>query len=173
MVNDKRILWALVASTLIHAIFFITVRPDLVKSEKTPVGIKTKSSVEVKLLPREISKKTPVESKGTDPILPPVQTDRTICTGQDKNYEGVGIIYNGDKEKGTGVIMLAPEYYPGYRAGLRVGDYIVNMPLFVQDGHIKFEIMRFAGDGNSYRIVYNIKIERICYSGPAGAGLDK
>lgn len=171
MVKDKSIIWALMTSVLIHVLFFLTMPKPLVKGEKTPPGIKTKQSVEVKLLPKELSKKAQIQNKGTDPTLPPTQTNKVICTGQDKNYEGVGIIYNSDREAGVGVVMLAPEYYPAYKAGLRVGDYIMNIPLFVTDGYIMFDIQRFTGDGRSYRLTYNIKIEKICYSGEA-AGLD-
>ncbi len=81
-------------------------------------------------------------------------TDDKICGGKDKFYKGIGIIYN----PGTHVITHAPEYYPGYKAGLRVGDFIRDPEAKEVDGFVEFEIFRDRGS-----LYFRIKADNICF----------
>lgn len=110
--------------------------------------------IEVQLIPitepqPEVDAK--MEKEGKSAVYP---TDGRICNGKDKFYKGVGIIFN----PGTNTIIHAPEYYPGYIAGLRVGDYIENTDLIEVDGYIDFDISRY-----SERLSFHIKADNICF----------
>lgn len=115
---------------------------------------KVLSSVEVKLIPMKeptITSETKI-SDGDKVSYPTV--DKTICNGKDKQYKGVGIIHDIE----TNVIFHAPEYYPGYIAGLRIGDYILNPDVAEINGYKDFEIMRL---GTHLR--FHIKTTNICF----------
>ena len=45
-----------------------------------------------------------------------------ICAGKDANYEGVGMII----QPGSNRVISAPEAYPAYKAGIRLGDRIAD-----------------------------------------------
>jgi len=81
-------------------------------------------------------------------------TDSKICNGKDKFYKGIGVIYN----PGTHIITHAPEYYPGYIAGLRVGDFIVDPESQEINGYITFDIMRSREQQQ-----FHIKTDNICF----------
>lgn len=80
--------------------------------------------------------------------------DKKICELADNTYIGVGIIFAPFND----TISYAPEQYPAHKAGIRVGDTILNPVEPIIDGYIKFEIMR-----GIERFVFNVKAEKICY----------
>jgi hypothetical protein len=119
---------------------------NVTKKESTPV--------EVKLIPMvkpPIASETKLSKKGKAISYP---VDDKICDGKDKTYKGVGIIYN----PGTNVITHAPKYYPGYIAGLREGDYILNPNSPTHDDYINFEILR-----EREHLHFHIRMDTICF----------
>ena len=80
--------------------------------------------------------------------------DKKICELADNTYIGVGIIFAPFND----TISYAPEQYPAYKAGIRVGDTILNPTEEMINGYIKFEIMRGIA-----RFTFNVKAEKICY----------
>ena len=110
--------------------------------------------IEVKLIPI-IEPTSIIETKIADEDKKvSYPTDGRICGGKDKFYKGIGIIYN----PGTHVITHAPEYYPGYIAGLRIGDFISDPEAKEMDGYVEFEISR-----SFQRLQFRIKTDNICF----------
>lgn len=81
-------------------------------------------------------------------------SDPVICKDRDNTYIGIGIRY----DVSMGVITHAPEYYPGYKAGLRVGDMILNPGEDAVNGRVKLHIVR-----SHLTTSYTIKTEKICF----------
>lgn len=106
----------------------------------------------VKLLPPTPPSITTEVLKGnTDSILYP--TDEKICEGKDRKYTGIGIIWM----PGSGMVVHAPEFYPAYKAGVRMGDLIVG-PIEELDGYVDFTVMR-----SNNRLNFHVKLESICF----------
>ena len=90
----------------------------------------------------------------TTPTLDEV--DAEICNGKSDTYVGAGIII----QPGSDLVTSAPPQYPAYKAGIRVGDKLIDpfgsdvMP----DGYIDFTVLR-----NNELIKFHIKAEKICY----------
>jgi predicted metalloprotease with PDZ domain len=109
--------------------------------------------VTVRLIPKEQPSKDPEILKGNKDSLS-YPTDPHICSSKDKSYRGVGIIYS----YGSNMIVHAPEYYPAYKAGLRLGDFIVNETTEV-NGYIDFDVRR-----GYTKLFFHIKLDNICYN---------
>jgi hypothetical protein len=86
---------------------------------------------------------------------PKYKTDARICTNKDKHYFGVGFIWN----PGSNRVTHAPEDYPAYKAGMRVGDFVVNPDNDFNDGYIDLYIVRERGQ----QLHFHIKGDNICY----------
>jgi hypothetical protein len=86
---------------------------------------------------------------------PKYKTDERICTNKDKNYFGVGFIWN----PGTGRIIYAPEDYPAYKAGMRPGDFVMNPDADFSDGYIDLFVVRERGQ----QYHFHIKGDNICF----------
>lgn len=81
--------------------------------------------------------------------------DPRICSSKDQEYRGIGIIHSFV----TQIVESAPAEYPAYKAGIRVGDQIM-------------EIYRLPG--TQYMMVYvnrdrkslkfKVKMEKICFN---------
>lgn len=81
--------------------------------------------------------------------------DEVICSGKDNTYIGVGIMI----QPGSDTVTSAPEQYPAYIAGMRVGDFIID-PFFsnIVDGYIDFDVRR-----GTDILKFHIKVDNICY----------
>lgn len=113
----------------------------------------------------------PIAKPQPDPAPPDMQfidmsvsvlQDATDGTGPecDNRYIGVGFIYNRE----TLEILQTPEHLPAYKAGIRPGDVVEQMPQPPMEvGHTYyFQVWRT----NSHR-GYLLRPQRICYlTGP-------
>jgi hypothetical protein len=82
--------------------------------------------------------------------------DPELCRSVDgKTYVGIGIKFDPWLYK----ITRAPEQYPAYIAGMRVGDALVNPYASAdENGYIDMDVFR-----GEQRISFHIKREKICY----------
>jgi len=95
-------------------------------------------------------------------ILPPDESpikvlshiDPDICANKDNSYMGVGFRYSPF----TNLVIDVPEYYPAYKAGIRVGDLLLDPDSPIVDGYLNIEIIR-----GYQQIHFRIKAEQICY----------
>jgi len=151
-------LFGLIFSILLHLIllFLFLYQPEKYPP-KAPPGVELPTPPKpfsVRLVPPDTSITPDVviqkEGKNRYP------TDEIICNGKDKRFTGIGIIYN----PGSHVIIHAPPFYPGYKAGLREGDMILNVDAPVIDGYIDIEAVR-AHNGT---LRFHIKADNICYN---------
>lgn len=92
-------------------------------------------------------------SKGTE--FKQVYTfDGDPCPPNAKTYLGVGISY----DRITGEIEQAPSVHPAYKAGIRVGDLLVNDPYPDEQGMMYLNIIQ-----NNHQQTLAIKATQICY----------
>lgn len=81
--------------------------------------------------------------------------DSRVCSNRDKNYLGIGMLYN----VGSNLVTYVPTFYPAYLAGVRVGDFLLNPEEPIQDGYIN---LRFIRGYIEHRL--RIKTEMICFN---------
>jgi C-terminal processing protease CtpA/Prc len=72
---------------------------------------------------------------------------------QGKTYVGIGLQFNLDQ-----AVTVAPESYPAYKAGIRVGDQVLN-PDFEPDAD-GYDVVDFTRHGKHHRL--RIKTQWIC-----------
>ena len=150
----KKRMVGLVCSMFLHTSLFVyLIFPPLqiIPSQKQEQD--EPKPVSVKLIPMEKPSEDADILKGNKDALS-YPTDPEICSGLDKTYRGVGVM----STFGSNMIVYAPEFYPGYKAGLRIGDYIVNDAREV-NGYIDFEIRR-----GYTALFFHIKTDNICYN---------
>lgn len=80
--------------------------------------------------------------------------DGDPCPADAKTYLGVGITY----DRVTGLIEQAPSVHPAYKAGIRVGDLLVNDPYPDEKGMMYLNIIQ-----NNHQHTLAIKATQICY----------
>lgn len=151
----KKRMVGLVCSTIVHmSLLIYLIFPIVTPPPPPPPPAEDEPKpVSVRLIPREQpSKDTDVLKGNKDALSYP--TDPQICSAKDKMYRGVGIIHTF----GSNMVVYAPEYYPAYKAGMRVGDFIVNDTKEV-DGYIDFEVRR-----GYTALFFHIKSDNICYN---------
>jgi hypothetical protein len=147
-------IFAVIGSLLIHAAFLLIlasswVTPPPPKSPPVP-QLHANLLVPKKSTAQQIDK-TPVDKHGRKVY----KRDEVICSNKDGTYVGVGIII----QPGADRIISAPEQYPGYIAGLRVGDYLVDpFSTHIVDGYLDFDVRR-----GIEVMQFHIKVENICY----------
>ena len=149
---------ALFCSIFLHAIFiFALIKHDLnfqVGTKETPAK-EEEVYVSVRLLPK--ADKLTISDRGLSESTPTYyQPDEKICSGQDKFYLGIGVIY----QFGSNLLTHVPEQYPAYKAGLRVGDEYLNPGEDPVNGYLRVEIIR-----ESTKMEFKVKVYTICYSG--------
>lgn len=114
---------------------------DLVATEsKQP-----KKSEQSKENESEVAIKT---SKASDPI------QKEFCSSSDKNYKGIGMIFDDF----SNIILTVPEYYPGYKAGLRIGDTILQDSVINTPDTLTLTVKR-----DNKELKFSISKEKICY----------
>lgn len=138
---------------LLIVFVFLYNPPKFLDMQPVP-EMKEPHRIEVRLIPIiEPTLDTIIKTKEGDKKVS-YPNDGKICGGKDKFYKGIGIIYN----PGTHVITHAPEYYPGYIAGLRLGDIILDPDVPESNGYINFDILR-----SHERLSFRIKADNICF----------
>ena len=164
---SNSLIFAIVASVTIHFfVLFYSTRITLKEPPKSNPIAETKKDaverIEVRLLPKEQALETSVITKNELSIIPKKSypSDSRICSGKDKDYRGIGIIYNPI----TGLILHAPTYYPAYQAGLRVGDMILSPDTpYTDEAYTDIQYIRPNGDSIRQSIL-RIKIDNICFT---------
>ena len=138
----------LAVSLILHIliIFFIFYKSEV---NSPPKETENLHPIEVTLLSKSEDKPITSEGEGLEISS---QSDDKICSGQEKEYIGIGIIHSLSIK----IIIYAPTFYPGYKAGLREGDIIVSFDKI--GDYVYTEVMR---DKKHYK--YKIKMEKICY----------
>lgn len=145
-----------VFSVVLHLLLLFLIlppEPKYPKLDPDPDSIMP-MPVEVRLIPKfdpSLTSETKIVDEGNRISYP---IDDRVCNGKDKSYKGIGIIYN----PGTHIITHAPEYYPGYKAGLRVGDFIVEPEVGPVGDYITFDVLRLR---EQFRL--HIKTDNICF----------
>lgn len=143
-------------SVLIHILLVIMlfVRPPVkagYESETTP---NRQRVVSVNIVPDVVGDRENMISLVSEGFK--YARDERLCAGKDNTYMGIGIKFDSY----MAYVIYAPEMYPAYKAGIRVGDRILNPDVPIKDGYINFKIIR-----NDENMEFRIKIERICYTG--------
>ena len=146
--------FAVIGSLLIHAAFLLIlamswVTPPTHKKENNTARIKVEL-IETKPAAKA-DDNTPLDKHGKKVY----KRDEVICSNKDNTYVGVGLII----QPGSDTVVSAPEQYPAYIAGMRVGDFIID-PFFVNiiNGYLDFDVRR-----GIEILQFHIKVENICY----------
>jgi len=149
---NKRFI-GIVGTVLIHIIvpIYLLWPRVLPKPPPPPPPKDEPKPVEVRLLPRSQATET---KAGPEPGVDG-SPDPKICANRDPSYEGIGIIHSF----GTDLILSAPAAYPAYKAGLRVGDMIVE--LYRIEG-TKFMFVHVNRHGKHLK--FRIPVEQICFN---------
>jgi hypothetical protein len=84
--------------------------------------------------------------------------DPEICKLGGQHYEGIGILHSF----GTEIVISAPAEYPAYRAGIRVGDTV--MELYKIPG-AKAKYVKVHRSGVPDPLEFMIPMEEICFDG--------
>lgn len=146
---------AVIGSLLIHAAFLLILSFSWLSApqpKKPPI-----ENVHVELIEtKQPATHPPVDQTPVDKHGKKIyRRDEVICSGKDNTYVGVGIMI----QPGSDTVTSAPEQYPAYMAGMRVGDFILD-PFSTQivDGYIDFDVRR-----NTDILKFHIKVDNICY----------
>jgi hypothetical protein len=108
--------------------------------------------VQVRLIPkRSLSKEL---KPGQEPGINGAPDPR-ICENKDLSYEGIGIIHS----YGTELVTSAPAEYPAYRAGVRVGDMIIDLHRIEGTRFMFFRLNR-----HGVYFTFKVPIENICFN---------
>lgn len=147
----------IIATLLIHLLVVLLfllhprVYPAPPKKDSGNIG-KMQQAVSVKLIPLDQlhSDRTSNNQQGpTD-----VRSDH-ICMGKDDTYVGIGVTYS----TATYLIISAPESYPAYKAGIRVGDMFIDPDIKpAADGYATINIMR-----DKVQLKFRVKFSSICF----------
>lgn len=106
-----------------------------------------------KEVPREPHQSLPETAA---PTLLPIEPPAVMyCEQGAESYEGVGIRYWSR----NGVVLEAPPSYPGYQAGIRVGDIILTPNPPNVDGYMTFSVQQ-----DRSVISLKIKVTTVCFN---------
>ena len=155
--NDRRNkIIGLIISILIHIAILLPflISSNGIKVHKPKPPPDEPHSIELTLLPMATAEDPKLTSdksnkKATYP------TDTKICAGRDKTYVGIGFVINF----GSDMIIHIPEFYPAYKAGMRLGDLILNPYEVPVNGWIDYDVMR-----HTERLHFHVKVDNICYN---------
>lgn len=148
---------AIIGSLLIHAAFlFVLLSVAGLKPPKPPPPPPPPENNNIRIELLESKKATPPSNPSLDKHGKKVyERDEVICSNKDNTYVGVGLMI----QPGSDTVVSAPEQYPAYQAGMRVGDFIID-PFFtnIVNGYLDFDVRR-----GTEILQFHIKVENICY----------
>lgn len=155
MFPKKDIIISLLLSILFHVLIFSLI--FLPKHKLHPITSKAEN--ETRIMQVEFLSLKPETALKTTDLTADIgktkyETDEIVCKGKDKKYVGIGMIYN----PGTNIIYRLPQDYPAYKAGLRLGDLIVDPYLPIVNNYLDIVVRR----GNEF-LSFHIKVENICF----------
>jgi len=140
-----------IGTLVVHAsVLLLFISPSC--TPKHPPSAAAEQRVSVNLLPPP----SPAAHLSAEGPNPGGGTPSDPCPAE-KQYEGIGILWM----PGTRLIVKAPPGYPAYRAGIRVGDMLVNPDELYPRGNI-LEIDVFR---HTTRLTFKVKLEKICFDG--------
>lgn len=147
--NRKLKVFGIVCTLVIHlAVLFFAIFSFEEEKKERPKEPPKETSLSVRLLkPEQKQKEPPKKSEGFVP-------DKTVCESKHPSYEGIGIVH----QLGTSMIIMAPEQYPAYQAGIRVGDMIVEMYKIPNSNLMFVEVNR-----HGVNLSFKVKRQKICY----------
>lgn len=150
---------AFALSALVHllALYIMFWRPPQLPAE--PGDAPPGTPINVELLPKmanEELKKFPQLEEGT-PLENPI-TEKKLCSDNEDSYIGIGIVYSIYSM----VILDAPTHYPGYRAGLRVNDTLLDGPQSHKNAVVG-EFVTYRVLRGTNELTFRIKTEQICF----------
>jgi hypothetical protein len=145
MINTQSI--AFVGSVAIHLAIFSAF--SVIPTEKQPPQSKQETVVTVSLVPLEDGSGDSQEEK----LHTGYSNSVNGCKNDDVKYLGIGVKFDWQQ-----IVTHAPVYYPGYRAGIRIGDQITNDEIgLTHDGFVELDILR-----NGQQLKFRVKSEDIC-----------
>lgn len=151
MKTSKKV--GLVCSILIHILpLLFLISLAVPKGEGN--NPKQENTVRVTLLPLKKENFPQQQQVGKTGKENQITVDEKICKDKDPSYEGVGFEY----DPGTGIINNVPEFYPAYKAGVRLGDFLPMPYIIPKNGYLDFFVIR-----GYQKIYFHVKTEKICY----------
>lgn len=152
---DKSLLVAWSASILLHSLLVLTlIRPgvDAVDTSEPMVN----RPIFVDLLPPNTESKDLISDSRDIAVDQTYPLDSLICGDKIKSYRGAGLLYSTF----TNLVSYAPEYYPAYKSGIRVGDKLLNPGAFANANGI----MTLYIDRDGKILTFDVPVAEICYN---------
>lgn len=147
---NKRVI-GIVGTVLIHIIVPIYLLwPKAQVPPQPPPPPPTSKVVSVSLIPQSSSEDS---RKGNDPGVDGAP-DPKICADKDPSYEGIGITHSF----GTELVLTAPATYPAYKAGIRIGDMVVELYRIPSTNMMFVHVNR-----HGKHLKFKVKREKICF----------
>lgn len=143
-------IFAIICSLLLHIV--IVLLALTVIDDRVIKHVAARKTIDIVLLPPP-NDIVLTNANGTGQKAYPYS--KIYCEHNNREYRGVGIIINFE----TSMILDAPVYYPAYKAGLRIGDFIIESPPVTNDGYADFEIIRGYD-----KLRFHIKVDNICFN---------
>jgi len=141
----------IICSIILHIIpfLFLIKLVDKTQVSAIPPGVVTN----VRLIP--IAEQGIQQEKKPKGDFTVYEKDEVVCEGKDSSYLGIGLLF----QLGTGVVSFVPKQYPAYKAGIRVGDMMVDPWVTEVDGYMDIEVVR-----GYQHLKFHVKMDTICYS---------
>lgn len=158
MSNKTVDILAILVSLIIHAIFLFTLSTTLTPPPPPPPP-PARDNIKVKLVESAPLNYVQQDTTTVDEYGKKVyKRDEKMCAGLDNTYLGIGIMI----QPGSDTVIAAPPQYPAYKAGMRIGDYIVNpWGVVIVDGYLDYDVRR-----STEILKFHVKVENICYKTP-------
>lgn len=153
----KEKITGIVASFMLHLFLFLYLFLPPVLHKRNTASNLEENKVEVQLLSDpKVSRNTITIPKSELGLTMPSEISEDIIPCKDKasTYQGIGVLYYGP----VNAVYKAPEQYPAYRAGIRVGDQLLNPGEEVINGYVDVYIQR-----GYEKLRFHIKIGTICF----------
>lgn len=129
---------AIAVSIMLHLLVFFSIfHAHATPREPTTYQHTGEDGIAIQLITKQ---DVPDESTTTTNGVGTLTTEEKVfCSDKDKRYKGIGITYYVKQR----VVLSAPQSYPAYKAGVRVGDGVID-PGYVpnKDGTVDVIVTR-------------------------------